>query len=118
MNEAMGTWRRSCLCGEVTEAMVGRELTLMGWCHKQRDLGGLVFITLRDIAGEVQIVVDEDSPEDIRDKASSVRSEYVLAVQGTLRMRSAINPDMKTGTVELHTTDLRILSSGDASFLY
>ncbi len=118
MNEAMGTWRRSCLCGEVTEAMVGRELTLMGWCHKQRDLGGLVFITLRDIAGEVQIVVDEDSPEDIRDKASSVRSEYVLAVQGTLRMRSAINPDMKTGTVELHTTDLRILSQAETPPFY
>ncbi|HZK29193.1 MAG TPA: amino acid--tRNA ligase-related protein, partial [Clostridia bacterium] len=118
MTEVMGTWRRSCLCGEVTEAMIGQELILMGWCHKQRDLGGLVFITLRDIAGEVQIVVDEDSPQDVCEKASRVRGEYVLAARGTLRMRSAVNPTMKTGTVELHATDLRILSQAETPPFY
>lgn len=118
MSESMGTWRPDCLCGDVTESMIGQELTLMGWCHKQRDLGGLTFITLRDIAGEVQIVADEDSPADIRKKAASVRGEYVLAVRGTLRKRSAVNPDMKTGTVELHAADLRVLSESETPPFY
>lgn len=118
MSETMGGWKRSCLCGEVTEAMLGQELTLMGWCHKQRDLGGLAFITLRDLSGEVQIVIDEDSPQEVRDKASSVRGEYVLAVQGILRMRSAANPAMKTGTVEVHASQLKILSEADTPPFY
>ena len=118
MGESMGTWRRSCLCGQVSEDMTGQELTLMGWCHKQRDLGGLLFITLRDIAGEVQIVVDDDSPAAVREKASGVRSEYVLAVRGVLRKRSAVNPDMKTGTVELHATGLRVLSEAETTPFY
>ncbi|HHX30337.1 MAG TPA: aspartate--tRNA ligase, partial [Clostridiaceae bacterium] len=118
MSESMGTWRPDCLCGDVTESMIGQELTLMGWCHKQRDLGGLTFITLRDIAGEVQIVADEDSPADVRKKAASVRGEYVLAVRGTLRKRSAVNPDMKTGTVELHAADLRVLSESETPPFY
>ena len=118
MSESMGNWRRSCLAGDVTEAMVGEELILMGWCHKQRDLGGLLFITLRDIAGEVQIVVDDDSPLDVQKKAAGVRGEYVLAVKGNLRLRSAVNPDMKTGTVELHAQDLRILSESDTPPFY
>ena len=118
MSESMGTWRRSCLCGEVSEAMVGEELTLMGWCHKQRDLGGLLFITLRDLAGEIQIVVDDDSPSVVQEKASTVRGEYVLAVKGVLRKRSAVNHEMKTGTVELHAEDLRILSESDTPPFY
>ena len=118
MSESMGNWRRSCLAGDVTEAMVGEELILMGWCHKQRDLGGLLFITLRDIAGEVQIVVDDDSPLDVQKKAAGVRGEYVLAVKGNLRLRSAVNPDMKTGTVELHAQDLRILSESETPPFY
>lgn len=118
MSESMGSWKRSCLCGEVSEAMVGQELTLMGWCHKQRDLGGLLFITLRDLAGEVQLVIDDDSPATVRAKASGVRGEYVLAAQGSLRLRSAVNPEMKTGRVELHVTDLRILSEAETPPFY
>ncbi|MGI6157343.1 MAG: aspartate--tRNA ligase [Saccharofermentanales bacterium] len=118
MSESMGDWQRSCLCGDVTESMVGDTLTLMGWCHKQRDLGGLLFMTLRDIAGEVQVVVDDDSPDDVQAKAATVRSEFVVAVRGTLRMRSAVNPDMKTGTVELHASDLRILSEAETPPFY
>lgn len=118
MSESMGNWRRTCLCGEVTEAMIGRELTLMGWCHKQRDLGGLIFITLRDIGGEVQIVADDDTPTEVREKAFAVRSEYVVACRGTLRRRAAVNPDMKTGTVELHAEDMRILSEAKTPPFY
>jgi aspartyl-tRNA synthetase len=118
MSESMGAWRRSSLCGDVTEAMIGQELTLMGWCHRQRDLGGVLFITLRDIAGEVQIVIDGDSPEDVREKAKTVRGEYVLACRGLLRRRTAINPEMKTGLVELHAQELRILSVAETPPLY
>ncbi len=118
MSESMGAWRRSSLCGNVTEDMIGQELILMGWCHRQRDLGGVLFITLRDIAGEVQIVVDGDSPEDVREKAKTVRGEYVLACRGLLRRRTAINPEMKTGLVELHAQELRILSVAETPPLY
>jgi aspartyl-tRNA synthetase len=118
MSESMGAWRRSSLCGDVTEDMIGQELTLMGWCHRQRDLGGVLFITLRDIAGEVQIVIDGDSPEDVREKAKTVRGEYVLACRGLLRRRTAINPEMKTGLVELHAQELRILSVAETPPLY
>ena len=85
MAETIQGWTRSCRCAEVTRDMIGSRLTLMGWCHKQRDLGGLIFITLRDRSGEVQLVLDDDSPEEMRTKAISVRSEYVLAAQGVLR---------------------------------
>lgn len=118
MSESMGEWRRTCLCGDVSEAMLGQELTLMGWCHKQRDLGGLLFLTLRDLAGEIQIVIDEDSSQEVRDKAATVRSEYVLAVRGDLRKRSSANPAMKTGTVELHASHLRILSEAETPPFY
>ena len=100
------------------EDMIGQELILMGWCHRQRDLGGVLFITLRDIAGEVQIVVDGDSPENVREKAKTVRGEYVLACRGLLRRRTAINPEMKTGLVELHAQELRILSVAETPPLY
>ncbi|HNZ63110.1 MAG TPA: aspartate--tRNA ligase [Bacillota bacterium] len=118
MSESMGEWRRSSLCGDVTEEMIGLELTLMGWCHKQRDLGGVLFMTLRDIAGEVQLVVDGDSPDEVREKAKTVRGEYVLACRGTLRRRAAINPEMKTGLVELHAQELRILSPSETPPIY
>lgn len=118
MSESMGAWRRSSLCGDVTEDMIGQEMTLMGWCHRQRDFGGVLFLTLRDIAGEVQIVVDGDSPEDVREKAKAVRGEYVIACRGLLRRRAAINPQMKTGLVELHAQELRILSVAETPPIY
>jgi aspartyl-tRNA synthetase len=118
MSESMGTWRRSYLCGDVTEAMIGQELILMGWCHRQRDLGGLIFILLRDLSGEVQIVCDDSTPEDVRVKAADVRGEYVIACRGVLRKRSAVNPDMKTGTVELLAKEIRILSESKTPPFY
>ncbi|NLW11590.1 MAG: aspartate--tRNA ligase [Clostridiaceae bacterium] len=110
MAESMQGMKRTCRCAELDESMIGQQLTLMGWCHKQRDLGGLVFITLRDRSGEVQLLIDETSPEDAQAKAALVRSEFVIAATGTLRKREAANPNMKTGQVELLVTELRILS--------
>jgi len=90
----------------------------MGWCHKQRDLGGLVFITMRDRSGEIQLLIDESCPADVREKATKVRGEYVLAVQGRLQKRAAANPAMKTGDVELLVSELRILSESQTPPFY
>lgn len=110
MAENMVGLKRSLRCAEVTEQMVGTKLTLMGWCHKQRDLGGVVFIGLRDRSGEIQLLIDDKSPAEAREKASRVRSEFVVAATGVLQERSAPNPEMKTGLWELHVEELRILS--------
>ncbi len=118
MSESMGNWRRDSRCGEVNEKQLGKELTLMGWCHKQRDLGGLIFITLRDISGEVQIVLDDDSPAEAREKAAAVRGEFVIACRGVLRRRQDENPDMKTGAFELHASELRIFSKAKTPPFY
>ena len=90
---------------------LGQELVLMGWCHKQRDLGGLVFITLRDRSGEIQLLIDDTCPADVREKAARVRSEYVIAARGMLQRRASANPNMTTGEVELLVQELRILSA-------
>lgn len=118
MAESIQGLQRSCRCTEINESMLGQELTLMGWAHKQRDLGGVVFITLRDRSGEVQLLIDENSPADVREKASRVRSEFVLAVRGVLGERQAANPNMKTGAWELHVEELRIVSEAKTPPFY
>ena len=90
----------------------------MGWCHKQRDLGGLVFITLRDRSGEIQLLFDETCPSEVVAKAQTVRSEYVLAARGLLQRRSAVNPEMKTGEFELKVEELRILAGSKTPPFY
>lgn len=110
MAESMIGMQRSCRVAEFTAEMLGQELCLMGWCHRQRDLGKLCFITLRDRSGELQLVADEDSPEEVLKKAQSVRGEYVIACRGILRERQDPNPDMPTGAYELHLSEIRILS--------
>jgi len=110
MAESMNGLKRSMRCAEVTLENVGQKVTLMGWCHKYRDLGGLTFLTLRDRSGEIQLVVNPESSEDVIAKASKVRSEFVLACEGTVQKRSAPNPNMKTGDLEIAVGNLRILS--------
>ncbi len=110
MAETILGLKRTMLCGEVTPGDIGKDVTLMGWCHHNRDLGGLYFITLRDRSGEIQLVVTPDSSADIREKASRIRSEFVLACVGNVRKRSAPNPLMKTGELEICVSELRILS--------
>ncbi len=118
MAESIQGLKRSNRCTEITEAQLGEELVLMGWCQKQRDLGGLIFITLRDRSGLFQLVADDDSPEEVRDKAAHVRSEYVLAARGVMRKREAPNPEMPTGLWELHLTELRVLSEAKTPPFY
>jgi len=111
MLDNLGTLSRSHYCGEINLNHENETCTLMGWVHKRRDLGGLIFIDLRDVKGIMQIVVHPEQ-SDIFGKAEKVRNEYVIAVTGTIKRRSAenINANMPTGSVELLTTDLLILN--------
>jgi aspartyl-tRNA synthetase len=118
MAETMKGLKRTSLCTAITVEDIGKEVVLAGWCHKQRDLGGITFIALRDISGEIQLVADEHSPKEVLLRAGKVRSEYVLAVRGILTKRSSPNPSQKTGQVEVHLEELRILSESKTPPFY
>lgn len=110
MAESMRGLKRSCYCGEVSAADIGKEIVVGGFTQKQRDKGELVFIDLRDRTGIVQLIFDEKSDRAVIAKAKEVRSEYVLMAKGIVRRRESINPDIPTGEVEIFVTELRILS--------
>ncbi len=118
MAETMRGLKRDRMVCEFTEADLGKKMCLMGWCQRQRDLGKLVFINLRDRSGLLQLVIDEDSPPGLLEKAQKIRSEYVLACEGVLRKRQDPNPEMKTGKYELHVSELRILSEAKTPPFY
>jgi len=111
--EALGDWRRSCECGAVTRAEVGKTLTLMGWVAVRRDHGGIVFIDLRDRSGIVQIVLDPDESPQAHAAAHGLRAEFVVAVRGALAARptETINPELPTGEVELRVRELKVLGT-------
>ena len=118
MSEALTGLKRSCMCANVSEAMIGQEVTVMGWVQRRRDLGQLIFIALRDKTGLVQIAIDENTAEkELFAKAETVRSEYVLAVRGLVAARTEgnINPNMKTGKIEIIAKELRILSDSETT---
>lgn len=118
MQESINGMKRTNMCAELGEQDVGKNVTLMGWCHKCRDMGGLVFITLRDRTGEIQLVVTPESDAQVREKAASVRSEYVLAVTGSVQLRSAPNDKMKTGRIEIAVDTMRIVSESETPPFY
>lgn len=118
MGEALTGLKRSCMCCDVNESMIGQEVTVMGWVQRRRDLGQLIFIALRDKTGLVQIAIDGNTAEkDLFAKAETVRSEYVLAVKGLVDAREEgnINPNMKTGKIEIIAKELRILSESETT---
>ena len=112
MAESMKGLHRSHRCTEVSSANIGEKVTVMGWVQKRRNLGSLIFIDLRDRSGLLQIVFDEDSVgADGFAKAGTLRSEFVVAIEGTVQKRSAaVNENLKTGDIEVIATSLRILS--------
>lgn len=112
MAESMKGLHRSHRCTEVSSSNIGEKVTVMGWVQKRRNLGSLIFIDLRDRSGLLQIVFDEDSvgAEGFA-KAGTLRSEYVVAIEGNVQKRSAaVNENLKTGDIEVIATSLRILS--------
>ena len=110
MAETMRGLKRSCYCGQVSTADIGKEIVVGGFTQKQRDKGELVFIDLRDRTGIVQLIFDEKSDRGVIAKAKEVRSEYVLMAKGLVRRRESVNHDIPTGEVEIFVTELRILS--------
>ena len=90
--ETMQGIKRTDYCGTLTAKDIGREVTLCGWVQRQRDLGALIFVDLRDRTDVVQLAFTESTDKEVFDKAFSVRSEYVLAATGTVRERSAKTP--------------------------
>ncbi|MFV7783240.1 aspartate--tRNA ligase [Shewanella marisflavi] len=106
---------RSHYCGDVNRSHVGEEVTLVGWVNRSRDLGGVVFLDLRDREGVIQVVYDPDLPE-VFDVASTLRSEFCVQVKGLVRARpdSQINDQMRTGEIEVLGKALTILNSAPA----
>lgn len=113
MAEFMTGLKRSCYCGEPRLSDAGKTLTLCGWVQRQRDLGQLIFIDLRDRSGIMQLAFDEDTDREVFKKAFACRSEFVLAATGVVRERTSKNAELPTGDVELAVSELRILSKSE-----
>ena len=107
------TDKRTCYCAELSKANLGQTVCVMGWAQRQRDLGQLIFIDLRDRTGIVQLAFDDATDRAVFDKAFTVRAEFVLCAHGTVRARGegAVNPNLPTGEIEIAVTELKILSA-------
>ena len=110
MAEYMTGLKRTDYCGDLRISDCGREVTVCGWVQRQRDLGQLIFIDLRDRTGIVQLAFTDNTDKEIFDKAFSCRSEFVLAAKGKVRERSSKNTDIPTGEIDIEVEDLRVLS--------
>ena len=114
--DALGDWRRSHTCGGLRLADAGTTATLMGWVHRSRDHGGVLFIDLRDRYGLTQVVFHpETAGADLLDRASHLGNEFVIAVRGRVNARpaEAINPEMASGEIEVDVREMRVLSACD-----
>lgn len=115
MAESMKGLKRTCRCAELSEANVGEEVTVMGWVQKQRNKGGIIFVDVRDRSGILQVIF-EDGEIDAEGfaKAEKIRSEFVVAITGTVTMRSgAVNENLATGAIEVRAKSIRVLSESE-----
>lgn len=118
MGEALKGLKRTVMCGELRENNIGNTITAMGWVQKKRNLGGLVFVDLRDRTGILQVVFGEEINKDAFIKADTVKSEYCIAVTGKIVKRESPNENMLTGMVELLGESIRILSESETPPIY
>ncbi len=109
----MKTHYRTHMCAQITKEQLGENVTICGWVQRRRDLGGVIFIHLRDRTGIMQLVIDSVKQKEIFETADKVRSEYVLQVRGTVIMREEenFNPNIATGEIELYCEEINILDS-------
>lgn len=107
--------KRTIYCGSVTEELLGQEVTLKGWVHNRRDLGGLIFVDVRDREGYVQVVFNPDFSKEALEVAERIRSEYVVEITGTVTKRDdeTINPKIKTGQVEVQAKSIEIINQSE-----
>ncbi len=113
MFDLLENWKRTDYAGDLSVESEGRDVVIMGWVHNRRDMGNLIFIDLRDVKGLVQVVFNPLNSTQLLTKAHNLRLEYVVAVKGTIAVRpdEMINPDMKTGRIEVIAKELKILNS-------
>ena len=111
--DGMGDLRRTHRCGDITPSMIDSEVVLTGWVHKRRDHGGVIFVDLRDRSGIVQVVFKPEVAKEAHERGGEVRTEYVILVKGSVERRSdeTINPDMRTGEVEINVSEIRLLNA-------
>lgn len=107
--------QRTTYCGLITESYLGQEVTLKGWVHNRRDLGGLIFVDVRDREGVVQVVFNPDFSKEALAIAERIRSEYVVEVKGTVTKRDeeTVNPKIKTGQVEVQASEITIINKSE-----
>ncbi len=113
MLDQLGDWTRTDTCGSLRSSDIGRDVTLLGWVHRVRDLGALVFIDMRDRYGLTQVVIQDGQA--FLDTAKHLRAEFVVGVKGAVRARAgeAVNPRMPTGEVEVTAAEFRVLNDAD-----
>ena len=111
-------FKRTHMCGKLNIENVDQEVVLNGWVAKRRNLGGLIFVDLRDKTGIVQVTFDDKIPAEVFEKADSLRSEYVVGVRGIVKERSAKNMNIPTGEIEVFATDLVLYSEADTPPIY
>ena len=111
MLEALGNLKRTTYCGDLRASDADKDVVLMGWVHRRRDLGQLIFIDLRDRAGIAQIVFNKELHPEAHAKAEQLRSEFVVAVEGSVLRRQKSNPEIASGEVEVMATRLHILNN-------
>ncbi|TQI67659.1 aspartate--tRNA ligase [Clostridium sp. KNHs216] len=113
MAEFMTGMKRTHYCGELRAADIGKTVTVCGWVQRQRDLGQLIFIDLRDRTGILQLAFNDATDRAVFDKAFSARAEYVLAATGAVRERSSKNTEIPTGEIEIEVQELRVLAKSE-----
>jgi aspartyl-tRNA synthetase len=118
MGESLNGLKRTIMCGELREEHIGNKVTVMGWVQRKRNLGGLIFVDLRDRTGLVQVVFGEEINKEAFEKADSVRSEYCIAITGELMRRESPNKTIPTGAVELKGESIKILSESETPPIY
>lgn len=118
MGEALQGLKRTLMCGEPREANIGNQITVMGWVQRKRNLGGLIFVDLRDRSGILQVVFGDEINKDAFEKADTVKSEYCIAVTGEIVRRESPNESLPTGLVELKGSYIKILSESETPPIY
>lgn len=116
--ETLNGLKRTHYCGDLRESNIDEEVVLMGWVQKKRNLGGLVFVDLRDRSGLCQIIFDTDINEEAFAKAEKLGSEYVIAIKGKVAERSSKNPNLPTGDIEVFATGLKLLNKSETPPIY
>ena len=113
--DRMDGMKRTHYCGTLNTENIGEKIVVCGWVARQRDLGGLIFIDLRDRTGIIQLAFDENTEKEIFEKAATIRSEFVVMASGKVRMRSSINKEIPTGEIEVEVDCLKILGAAETT---